>query len=609
MKYQESSEDIVARIKEQADIVKVVSECVDLKKSGTRFLGLCPFHGEKTPSFTVHPGQQFFHCFGCGESGDVFSFLMKYHHLDFPSALKELARRYQIELPDKPRSAAEEKMMRRRQAMFAVNEKCAGIFGRFLVEAPGAAAARGYLERRGVGESIRDLFRIGYAPSTEVAGWEFLARQLEPGEKQVAEELGLLVRKDGGGAYDRFRDRIVFPIFDVQGRVVGFGGRILGEGQPKYMNSPESPVFNKSRALLGLFQQADAIRRLRQAIIVEGNFDLISLVERGFGNVVAPLGTALTREQLRLLHRSAEEVILLFDGDTAGLKAAMRSAPLVFAEQMVGRVALLPSGHDPDTFVRHEGVEALQRIISQAQPLPEFILESLVREHGLGLDGKMKIVQELRPLVEAASSPLQRSVVLAHFSEKLGIPAGQMETFWVMPDREGVDGRRQKVPPPAVGKRNQSKEMAMSSAQCHLVSFMILHPPFFTRLADASLRDYLSGTVGEVLFLHMQSILAEKDIVEPEELLSLLPEGDERNLVAEILLKASGQAAGLDVTIAPEEELKELLDWLRRQILQRRSLELQQKIMDFQSQGDTAGLHLLVIEKQEIDRQLQGVDG
>jgi DNA primase len=373
------------------------------------------------------------------------------------------------------------------------------------------------------------------------------------------------------------------------------------------MNSPESPVFNKSRALLGLFQQADAIRRLRQAIIVEGNFDLISLVERGVGNVVAPLGTALTRDQLRLLHRSVEEVILLFDGDPAGLKAAMRSAPLVFAEQMVGRVALLPPGHDPDTFVRQEGVEVLRHIIAQAQPLPEFILESLIREHGLGLDGKMKIVQELRPLVDAASSPLQRSVVLAHFSEKLGLPAGQMESFWVAPGREGENRRRQKLSDIDSGRTGQRKDMALSSAQRHLVSFMILHPLFFTRLADASLRDYLCGTVGEVLFLQMQSILAEKDKVEPEDLLSLLPEGDERNLVAEILLKASGQVAGLDETIAPEEELEELLDWLRRQVLQRKSLELQQKILDCQSKGDTAGLHLLVIEKQEIDRELQGV--
>lgn len=609
MKYQESREDIVARIKEQADIVKVVSECVDLKKSGTRFLGLCPFHGEKTPSFTVHPGQQFFHCFGCGESGDVFSFLMKYHHLDFPSALKELARRYQIELPDKPRSESEEKLVRRRQAMFAVNEKCAGIFRRFLIETPGASAARGYLESRGVGASVRDQFQIGYAPATEIAGWEFLARQLEPGERQVAEELGLLVRKDGGGVYDRFRDRVLFPIFDIQGRVVGFGGRILGEGQPKYMNSPESPVFNKSRALLGLFQQADAIRRARQAIIVEGNFDLISLVERGVGNVVAPLGTALTREQLRLLHRSVEEVILLFDGDTAGLKAAMRSAPLIFAEQMVGRVALLPPGHDPDTFIRQEGVDALRRIISQAHPLPEFILESLVGEHGLSLDGKMKIVQELKPLVDAASSPLQRSVVLAHFSEKLGLPSGQMESFWMSPDREREDGRRHKMSGPDIRRTSQRKDMALSSAQRHLVSFMILHPAFFTRLADASLRDYLCGTVGEVLFLQMQSILAEKEKIEPEEMLSLLPEGEEKDLVAEILLKASEQPAGLDFIIAPEEELQELLDWLRRQVLQRKSLELQQKIREFQGQGDSAGLHLLVIEKQEIDRQLQGVDG
>jgi len=491
--------------------------------------------------------------------------------------------------------------------MFAVNEKCADIYIRCLLDTQGTAARR-YLDRREVSTTIRERFRIGYAPSTEIAGWEFLARQLTREERQIAEELGLLVRKDGGGVYDRFRDRVLFPILDTQGRVVGFGGRILGDGQPKYMNSPESPVFNKSRALLGLHQQGDAIRRRRQAVIVEGNFDMISLVERGIDNVVAPLGTALTREQLRLLHRFAEEVILLFDGDSAGMKAAMRAVPLVFAEQMTGRVALLPPGHDPDTFVRQEGAESLRNIIANSHPLPEFILDSLVNEHGLGLDGKMKIVNELRPLVEAASSPLQRSVVLAHFSEKLGLQPGRIESLWLK-SGEGTQGNRKKISVFEKRKARNDKDMALSAAQHHLVSFMMLHPAYFPRLAGAQLRNYLQGTIGEVLFLLMESILAEKGQVEPEELLSVLPDGDERNLVSDILQNASRQAAGLDATTTSEEELQELLDWLRRQILQQKSFELQQKILEAQEQGNRDVLHHLATEKQEIDRQLQGVDG
>ncbi len=531
---------------------------------------------------------------------------MKYHHLDFPSALKDLARRYQIDLPEKPRSEIEERQARKRQAMFAVNEKCADIYRKCLLDTQGTVARR-YLQNREIGAAAWERFRIGYAPSPENVGWEFITRQLSLEERQVAEELGLLVKKDGRGLYDRFRDRVLFPILDTQGRVIGFGGRILGDGQPKYMNSPESPVFNKSRSLLGLYQQGDVIRRLRQAVIVEGNFDMVALVESGVDNVVAPLGTALTREQLRLLHRFAEEVVFLFDGDSAGMKAAMRAVPLVFAEQMTGKVALLPPGHDPDTFVRQEGVEALREIIANAHPLPEFILDNLIKEHGLGLDGKMKIVQELKPLVEAASSPLQRSVVLAHFSEKLGFQAGLLESFWLKPGEE-TEGPRKKMPAVGTGNAGSGKDMALSAAQRHIVSFMMLHPVYFPKLVGAHLREYLQGTIGEILFLQMESILAERGQIEPEELLSVLPDGDERGLAVDILQNASRQTAGMDAA-APEEELKELLDWVQRQVLQQKSFKLQQKILDEQERGNRDALQLLVKEKQEIDRQLQDVDG
>ena len=599
----ESREDVVERIKERADIVQIIGECVDLKKSGTRFLGRCPFHGEKTPSFTVHPGQQFFHCFGCGESGDVFSFVRKYHNWDFPTALKELARRYQIDLPEKTRSPEEEQRQRKRAVMFAVNAKAAAIYRSFLLQSPAAAAARQYLAGRGVSPAAQEKFGIGYAPAADKAGWEFLSGQLNEDERRVAEELGLLVKKDKGGSYDRFRDRILFPIADPTGRVCGFGGRILGEGQPKYMNSPDSLVFNKSTLLLGLYQQQEEIRRKRQAVLVEGNFDLVSLVDHGFGHVVAPLGTALTREQLRLLKRQGAEITLLFDGDPAGLKAAVRAVPLFLAEQIAGKVALLPPGHDPDTFVREMGPAAVSQLIEQAEALPEFALAHLIREHGLTLDGKNAIIAELQVMMKSAASALQRSVMVAHFAERLGLAPGQLE--------QEINQRiplPEEPPKPVVQPARREKMMPLTAAQKRLLGFMILHPRFFPRLAEHGIRYCLAGSIGEVLFLQIQAMLAEKTTIEPEELLTLLPEGGERAFVAALLLSATtGNTAGAGTFAQPEEEVEEMLEWMKSHRLQESSKRLLGEISAAHASGDPAKLMELLQQKQEIDRALQGL--
>ncbi len=601
MREQESREEAAARVKEKADIVRIIGECISLKKSGGRFLGLCPFHGEKSPSFSVHPGQQFFHCFGCGESGDVFSFMMKYYNLDFPAALKELAGRYQIDLPQRTRSIEAEERTQKHQQMYSLNKRVADIYRSFLLEAPAAAAARDYLLRRGVSAGTSEKYGLGYAPSTEAAGWDYLARQLSSAERQIAEDLGLLVSKEGKRSYDRFRDRILFPIYDISGQILGFGGRILGEGQPKYMNSPESPIFSKGRSLLGLYQQKDSIRQLQRAVLVEGNFDLISLVEKGCGNVVAPLGTALTREQLRLLKRFATEAILLFDGDAAGMKAAVRAVPHFLAEQMTGRVALLPAGHDPDTFVREEGIGALHKLFGEAESLPEFVLSHLIALYGLTLDGKRRIVDELKPLVESAASPLQRSVVIAHFSEKLGLPQGQMEALLGSASESKKDSL---VQPARLKEENVSP---LTTAQRHLVSFMLFYPRYFHRLAESGLRSCLAGGMGEILFLQLQALLAAKGQVEPEELLNILPEGPERRLVTELLLRAPERTGGNALSATPEEELAELLEWLQRFQLLRSSEELQLQIADLQLRGDVLQLQQLVLEKQEVDRQIQGL--
>ena len=609
----ETREDITVKIKENADIVQLIGENVELRKSGARFLGLCPFHGEKTPSFTVHPGNQFFHCFGCGESGDVFSFMMKYHNVDFPEAVKQLAKRYDIPLPERKVSSAQKKEQQVRQTMFSVNKKAAELFTTCLEQSPHAQEAREYLEKRGIPVKIQQQFGLGYAPSQKTVGWDFLGSQLSKDEKTAAIETGLLAKKEKGGSYDRFRDRVLFPIYDISGQVCGFGGRIVGEGQPKYMNSPESPVYTKSRSLLGLYQDKDAIRAKDQVVIVEGNFDLISLVVHGCENVVAPLGTALTREQVRMLKRFASEGILLFDGDSAGVKAAVRAVPFFLAEQMKGKVALLPSGHDPDTYVQEFGLVALEQLLENAQELSEFVLSHLVEQHGMTLEGKTKIVEELRPLVRSASSSLQRSVVIAHFAGKLGLSTDELNSLL---KKDFSEPQEEQVPMPAEYQEPFGMEDQMSGhmptqqefvapltpPQKRLVNYMIFHPEKHEKLADAGIRDELAGGMGEIIYLQIKALVEKRGSIQPEELLSALPHGAERTLVADMLLSAPIVDPGSEDGRADEIDC---LNYLRSTRLKQKSQKLLTKISEAQSRGDFEQLQIFLIEKQEIDRELQ----
>lgn len=590
-------EDITARIKEQADIVQIIGEHVDLKRSGVRFLGLCPFHGEKTPSFSVHGGQQFYHCFGCGESGDVYSFVMKQQGLDFPEAQRLLAERYHIELPQRRRSKEDEERLKKRDQLFKVNEMAAGYFSKYLKESGGAATARAYLAKRGVSHEIQDKFCIGYAPDVDIVGWDFLGSKFKGSDYQAAIEAGLLVAREKGGSYDRFRDRLVFPIYNISGQVCGFSGRIVGEGQPKYLNSPESSVFNKSQSLLGLYQQKEQIRKLNRAIFVEGNFDLISLVANGCENVVAPLGTALTKEQLRLVKRFTEEVTLFFDGDEAGGKAAARSVPFFLAEQITGKVAVLPTGHDPDTYVREKGLTALNTLLDNAENLPEFVLGRWVQEYGLGLDGKRKIVEELKPLLAAAVSPLQRAVFLSHFAEELGMQVSDLERHLE---------QKMLITPPAELRITRQRQYAgietLSFNQKQLVEFMILNPVTYGVLAENKIRACLEGSIGEILFLELGKIVACDAEAEPEELLTVLPEGAERRFVSKLLL-----TAGEDTDVEDgqsERELSAFVGFLKRDQLKRGNALIMQQIQQAQMDNNLPLVQELMMEKFRLAQKL-----
>lgn len=601
MQDRDTWEEVKDLIKQRADLVEIVGQHVDLKRSGFRYLGACPFHQEKTPSFSVHPEQQFYHCFGCKASGDVFSFMMEYHHMTFPDALKELARRYQVELPEKRQSAQEHEQQQRRRQMYELNQKAAELFRSNLLQGPGAEKARKYLEQRAIPDEIQSGYQLGYAPAKEQAGWNFLGSRLTSKELQLAIEIGLVVSREQGQSYDRFRDRIMFPIFDLRGRISGFGGRILGDGEPKYLNSPESPIYNKSRSLFGLYQQRDAIRRERRALLVEGNFDLLALVAHGLDFVAAPLGTALTREQLRQLKPLTDDVILLFDGDSAGMKAAERSVALFLAEQISGRVALLPAGHDPDSFVREVGSKGLLEIIERGSPLPEFVLDRFIERYGQTLDGKFRIINELRPLMNAASSPLQRDAMAKHFGEALKVDPDRLLGEWKKPDS------MQTVPGPQLPARNRAQARAMvNGALKGVVSFMVLHPTHFRQLQAAGIEEVLAGSVGETICLQLRMLCDQgRTDLQPEELLSELPAGEERSLVAAIMAAPAFPDRDPGDPDGPTDTLSEILTWLKRERVKKRSEQLMRDIKDAEKINDFETINALIREKMRIDNELK----
>jgi DNA primase len=600
MQFRDTWEEAKNLVKERADLVEIVREHVDLKRSGFRYLGACPFHQEKTPSFTVHPDQQFYHCFGCKASGDVFSFMMEYHHMTFPDALKALAQRYQVELPEKRHSAREQEEQKRRQQMYALNQKAAEHYRACLLQGHGAQKARAYLQRRGIPAQLQQTYQLGYAPAKETAGWNFLGSTLSAEEKELAVEIGLVVSREPGKSYDRFRDRIMFPITDVRGRICGFGGRILGDGEPKYLNSPESPIYSKSRLLFGLYQQRDGIRRQRRAVLVEGNFDLLALVAGGLDFVVAPLGTALTREQLRQLKPLSDDVVLLFDGDSAGLKAAERAVALFLAEQISGRVAVLPGEHDPDSFIREFGPQRLRDLIEHSSPLPEFVVERFALRHGQTLDGKFKIIEELRPLMAAASSPLQREAMARHFGEALKIdPARLLDEF--KPQGAPVPDR-----PPALAAKRSPDSSGLSGALKGVVSFLVLHPGQFSTLKSEGLEEVLAGTVGETICLQLQMLCDQgRAELQPEDLLNELPPGEERSLVASILAQPLFPPREPDDLNGPVEGLDDIVAWLRQEVRKKRSEALMIEIRNAEKNNDFDSVNALIQEKMKIDSQLK----
>jgi len=490
-------EEKISETRNAADIVDVISDAVSLKRSGKNYMGLCPFHSEKTPSFTVSPDKQIFHCFGCGTGGNVFSFLMKHEGLTFPEAVRLLAQRYGVSIPRRPMTAAQKDRLDERQQLVTANRMAADFYRRSLRRGPGSEAARRYLEKRKLTRETIEHFGIGYAPD----GWDNLLRQLkhERIPEALIEKCGLAIpRKNSSGYYDRFRDRIMFPIGDLRGNTIGFGGRVMGDGLPKYLNSPETPLYNKSRSLYGLHLARSDCRANAAVFVVEGYFDLIALHQHEVRNVVATLGTALTFEHARRLRGLIGEggrVILVFDSDEAGMRAAIRGIEVFDKEQVNVHVLVLESGHDPDSFVFRHGAEAFRQAAENAQPAILFLLETAIEQHGSSIEGTLRVIEEMTLPLAAVSDAMERSLYVKRVAERLGIDEidvrQKLRRFFI--ENQAADQRSSPSIAEIAAAGDNSALDRRQRIESEIVSMMLQVPEVLPEVRRLNVVDHLGG--------------------------------------------------------------------------------------------------------------------
>jgi len=461
------SEDVINQVRDRVDIAEVVGHHVSLTRAGQNLKGLCPFHQEKSPSFTVSPSRQIFHCFGCGTGGNVFTFLMRITGANFPETVRELGQKFGIDVPDSGPSVGPHTAQASR--LEPLNRAAKAWFQQSLRDGVAGATARDYLASRGIRPETIERFEIGCAP----AEWDGLIKALS---KQTFEQSDLaaagltVAREHASGAYDRFRARVMFPITDLRKRVVGFGGRILGEGTPKYLNSPDTPLFKKGQTLYALDLAREAVARLKTVIVVEGYFDAVALHQAGLTHTVATLGTALTAEHIQVVRRFASKVVLLFDPDQAGVRAALRGLDLFVNSGLGVKVVTLPAGEDPDTYVRKEGPEAFARLEEQAPSLLDFALEhSVSTAESSTIEGRIRSVDDVLRILQKSEHPIEREERIRVVAERLGV--SQQRLIERYPALVQSEGRR-----PATGQSTGSTQATFKgvSEERDLV-YLLLH--------------------------------------------------------------------------------------------------------------------------------------
>ncbi|MGH8738234.1 MAG: DNA primase [Burkholderiales bacterium] len=535
-------QDLLNRV----DIVDVVSRYVGLKKGGANFTGLCPFHNEKSPSFTISPAKQFYHCFGCGAHGNAIGFLMSYAGLGYIDAVKDLAASAGMQMPEfRPASPQETARRERETDLYALMERALEFYRAELKKSPRAIE---YLKRRGLTGEIAARFRIGYAPDD----WQGLRGAFPEYDDKALVECGLVIENEGK-RYDRFRDRVMFPILSVRGAVIAFGGRVLGAGEPKYLNSPETPLFEKGREVYGLVQAREAIRASSRALVVEGYMDVVALAQYGVGYAVATLGTATTTVHVSKLLRLADELVFCFDGDAAGRKAAWRalevSLPLAPDHKPI-HFLFLPEGDDPDSYVRAHGKEAFEHLIREAPTLSEFLLGELRAGADLSSpEGRSRLLSAAKPYLRQIAAAVLRLQVVKEVAALAAV--SQEEAEQILELRQARPYAR-----PAPAKPQPSRQFALEE---RLLALVFAKPSLALEVDP----DLLESSLEESKAL-AEIVAALKRTERPEEvsdgmLIELLGESPHRELLAR-----AQATLWMSLKLSPEEALGEFRDTLRK---------------------------------------------
>lgn len=602
--------DFAYAVKQQADIVKIIGEYVTLRKTGAQnHGGLCPFHGEKTPSFSVHEGRQFYHCFGCGVSGDVFSFVQKIENITFPEAVRVVAQKIGMELPKVQfNSPQEAKEARTRGVLLDLHEAACKWFEEQLKK-PEAAAAREYLRGRGLTDETIALHRIGYAPESG-----FLLRDRLKGmaDEDALRESGLFSWKEKEGAaakegaakaslYSKFRNRITFPICNESGKVIAFTARTLATDEkagPKYMNSPETPIYSKSRVLFNLHLAKEAIRGLNYILLVEGQMDCISVYNAGFHNVIATSGTAFTEAQAKILGRFSKRIVVNFDPDTAGAAAAERSLAMLVSEDFEIRIVTLEQGYDPDLFVRKKGKAAYNAALQGAQKYFEYLIARAQAQFPRTAEGKVKAVNYLLPHIQRVPSRIVRDELAADVAQKL-----QIDSAVLRQELRHVAGARTAThlkPAPESPLTESERILLQALTSGAELSFTFVDEDGQKQVYNPAEQAYYTlsserlhqGLRSEGLIdLVLKALADGADVMQME-----MTESD-RALLMSVLMKEHESLTA--------ELLHESINALRRRQLEKRQQELRRLIAEAERKQDAPGMAQLMQEKQEVDRALR----
>ena len=489
-------------LKNAVNIVDMIGQYVQLKKAGQNHIGLCPFHSEKDPSFTVSGAKQMFHCFGCKKGGDIFGFWMEYHKVSFPQALEDLAEKYHVPLPKGTFDPAEKKTKELKDVLLQINETAAGYFHDILMSSKKGTPGRNYFAKRSIPKEIIMEFKLGYAPNA----WDNLSGHFKGQDLAKAAEAGLIIpREKGRGYYDRFRGRVVFPIFNIKSQVIGFGARVLDHSLPKYLNSPETPIFQKGKTLYGLHSAVQKAREQQRLVIVEGYTDVLALRKHGFSEVVATLGTALTRDHIRLMKGYIKEALVVFDSDTAGRTATMKSLPLFLAEGLPAKVMILPDNDDPDTFVNKHGLAGFNALLDRAVPMFDFYLDFKVSKGGEMIENQIEILKDIIPILLSLDNAAQQSFYIQRVAAKIGVAeAGIMRELrrWNDP-RNAADKKR------ALRERLSSSQ-AIAGDDMPLLNLLIYHPAAIRDLVRFNCKILLSHPLVIEIFDQMVDLYKEK---------------------------------------------------------------------------------------------------